>query len=223
MVEFSFGNNNTNYFPLLLIDEQEIFCMGVKALLEGTEFRVVNEFRSVRSVQDNLKVYRPKVLLIGVSYYRQREGLDKIYMIRRKYPRLPIIVALPTENPVYAQDMLACGATGYYYKSSASGKLLQILRDVCLGRGNHQKKMAMVYPDIGKLGKFSYEKKILTERESEVLLLIMQGIKNKEISRQMGVSVETVKEYVHNVLRKLHVKNRTQAAVLAIKIGFGTG
>ena len=202
---------------LLLIDEQEIFCLGVRSLLAGTEFSVISDFRHCENLSGTLALLNPDVVIVGLSYYRKESSLKIIEKLREMNKRLPIIVALPTENPSVIREAVLCGAVHYFLKNAPAFQLLQVLRDASRGKYEESPKLWTKVSRFHDLHKHRVEEDI-TEREQEVLHQVSLGFSNKDIAGVLGISAETVKEHVGNIIRKLKVDNRTQAAVLAVKM-----
>lgn len=205
-------------YSLLLIDEQEIFCLGVKVILAETEFAVTNDFRDGENISKTASFLNPDIILLGQFQYRKEVSLEMVRTLRRELPHLPVVVALPTENPADMQEAVTAGAANYFLKSAPAFQLPQILRDT-LESGNEETRKLEA-----RIARFSQSHppragEELTWREKSVLYFVSLGYSNKEIAGELTISVETVKEHLQNITRKLRVNNRTQAAVMAVKMG----
>lgn len=204
---------------LLLIDNQEIYCRGLRSALADSQFRVADEFRSYDDICAVVKSRKPGMVLLGMPSGGQAAFFQAIKSLRRQFSSLPIVAMLTSENPAELHRVLESGANHYFLKSVSTARLLQILHDVYHGRDEEiQNVWAKLtqhrHPEIGG--------DPLTWREMEVLRLMTLGLSNKKIASDLGISSETAKEHVQNIIRKLGVENRTQAAVLAVRKGWGT-
>ena len=192
--------------------------MGLKSFLPEKEFTVAGDFRRYDNLPEIIQAFHPEILLVGVSFYKKTISLEAIKAARQAYPELPIVAALATENPAVMREAVECGATHYFFKSASASEILRVLREVSEGR---QDKLGKFWTRISGFHPPYHERpeEELTWREREVLHLVSLGFSNQKIAESLGISMETAKEHVQNLIRKLRVENRTQAAVLAVRMG----
>jgi DNA-binding NarL/FixJ family response regulator len=145
------------------------------------------------------------------------DGLTALGRIKLEKPRLPVLILSAYDNPTYVARAVALGAHGYVLKSASREELVEAIRRAAKGETTWTRDElrrvtgALATPRLG-----SDVEVPLTERESEVLKQLANGLTNKEIAQALHISYETVKEHVQHILRKIGVTDRTQAAVWAV-------
>ena len=205
---------------ILITDDHAIVREGLRTLI-GTEpgMEVVGEaVDGVEAVQKacNLK---PDVILLDMVMPRMN-GLEAIHEIKRECPEARILVLTSFSEDEMVFPAIKAGAIGYLLKNTTPERLLQAIRDV------HQGKPSMS-PDIASKLMLELQRpsdlppteEPLTEREMDVLRLVAQGLTNQEIAESLVIGVGTVRTHVSNILAKLHLANRTQAALYALREG----
>ena len=205
---------------ILITDDHAIIREGLRTLI-GTEpgMQVVGEAEDgVEAVQKacNLK---PDVILLDMVMPRMN-GLEAIHEIKRECPEAHILVLTSFSEDEMVFPAIKAGAIGYLLKNTTPERLLQAIRDV------HQGKPSMS-PDIASKLMLELQRpsdlppteEPLTEREMDVLRLVAQGLTNQEIAESLVIGVGTVRTHVSNILAKLHLANRTQAALYALREG----
>jgi DNA-binding NarL/FixJ family response regulator len=146
------------------------------------------------------------------------DGLDALEKIRKERPDQRVVMLSTYDNPTYVARSVALGASDYVHKGSSKNELVAAINAAAHGQPATK---------AGELRRVHQAMNIrepsddvpLTQRELQVLRHIALGLSNKEIGRSLGISVETVKEHVQNILRKIAVSDRTQAAVWAVRKG----
>jgi len=202
---------------LLVVDEHEMVRAGLKSLTAGTEIKIVAEAAHGDAAIRLLQKHRPNVVLMDIRMPRG-DGLNALSRIKSGFPRAAVLIFSGFDNPSYVARAIALGAKGYVLKGTTRQELLEAIRAAARGeaiwsrqqlrRANGQPALPKVASDIDVS---------LTPRESEALRLLAAGRSNKEIAQLLQISEETVKEHVQNVLRKIGVADRTQAAVWAVR------
>jgi DNA-binding NarL/FixJ family response regulator len=148
------------------------------------------------------------------------DGLETLEKLRQKAPECKIIMLSTYDNPTYIARAVALGASDYVLKGSSRDDIIATIKACAAGESPSR---------TGELKKIATTMKVkqaiddddvpLTQRETQVLRHVALGLSNKEIGKSLEISVETVKEHVQNILRKLVVNDRTQAAVWAVRKG----
>jgi NarL family two-component system response regulator LiaR len=205
---------------VLVADDHAIVRKGICALL-ATEpgIEVVGEAQDGREAMFHAERLRPDVVLMDLVMPGV-DGLEAIRWITLHQPRTHILVltSFAGDDKVFAA--IRAGATGYLLKDSSPDELAQAVRQVCSGQASLHPTIArrllqeLAYPLDGGSG---IEQ--LTEREIEVLRLVATGQSNREISTRLGIGEATVRTHVSNVLAKLGLGSRTQAALFALRQG----
>jgi len=203
---------------VVVADDHEVVRKGLGRLLQGSDIDIVAEAADgEQAVKQTLK-HSPDVVLMDIRM--ATDGLMALEAIREKSPHTRVVMLSTYDNPTYVARAVALGANDYVLKGLSRDELIAAIRRVASGEGPpsesilHRIKRTMV-KRRDNLG----EDFPLTSRETQVLRHLALGLSNREIGRSLGISVETVKEHVQNILRKIDATDRTQAAVWAIKEG----
>jgi NarL family two-component system response regulator LiaR len=210
----------TESIRVLIADDHAVVREGLRTLI-GTEpgMEVVGEATDgVEAVQKACSL-RPDVVLLDMVMPRG-DGLEAIHQMKRGCPEARILVLTSFSHSDKVFPAIKAGALGYLLKNASPQALLRAIRDVDQG-------VPTMSPDIA--GKLMRElqctsdlpptEEPLTGREMDVLRLVAQGLTNQEIAETLIIGVGTVRTHVSNILAKLHLANRTQAALYALREG----
>jgi len=202
---------------LLIADDHEVVRAGLKALLQGTDIRVVAEAASGNAALKLAAKHRPDLVLLDVRM-PDGDGLNCLARIKLDSPDTPVVMFSTFDNPTYVARAVALGAAGYLTKTASRQEIIDALQTAAGGETIWSRDElrrvtgALAAPRSGAEADVP-----LTKRESEVLKQLAFGLTNKEIAQSLGISYETVKEHVQHILRKIGVSDRTQAAVWAVR------
>jgi DNA-binding NarL/FixJ family response regulator len=198
---------------VLVVDDHPLFRAGVVAML-GTHsaVAVVGEAGSGAEAIEAFRVLRPDVVLVDLML-PDMQGDRVIAAIRTIDPAARIIVLTTYPGDGSARRALAAGAQGYLLKTSLSEDLVSTVLGVHAGEYRISAEVAQRLSD-------HRGDETLTERELEVLRGVAAGLENKQIARRLGLSADTVKEYLSNAMAKLHASNRAHALAIALARGF---
>lgn len=204
---------------VLIADDHEVIRRGVEVLLESSHFRVVASAATVAQLVRLARKHKPDVLLLDVRL-GDEDGLDTIRRVRSAATKTRIVVFSAFDNPTYVARAVAAGANDYLLKTADRDTLLAALDNaVADGPPTRTGMLRSVAASMTKRDVPGDANVPLTPRELQTLRLIAMGLSNREIADTMGISVETVKEHVQNMLRKTSLHDRTQAAVWALRNG----
>jgi DNA-binding NarL/FixJ family response regulator len=207
---------------VLVADDHRLFRQGLIALLNTREdlVTIVGEATNGREAVDRTLMLRPDVVLMDI-YMPHLDGLQAAREILRSMPRISIIMLTSSEQEEHLLEAIRLGACGYLLKTLDAGELFELLHCVSSGEAALTRAMAtQILHGVHRNFSNSHSNHFtLTEREMDVLYLIASGKTNPEISEGLCISVNTVKIHLHNILTKLQVENRTQAATYAIQAG----
>ena len=195
---------------VLVVDDHAILRDGIRSLLESQEdILVVGEAENGLEVIEFLKSGLPDIVLMDISM-PQMNGLEATRYIHEHYPQLKVLILTQHDNYEYIAPALQAGAAGYVLKRSGRRELLHALRQVheqgafLPGRITREVLSARSGAD------YRQEENHLTERERQVLQLIVDGKSNKEIASTLGISPKTVSVHRTNVMTKLEVQTTVE-------------
>jgi len=209
---------------ILLVDDQPLFREGLRTLLSvQPDLKVVGEAGDGEEAIKLCRTLKPAVVLMDL----QMPVLDGVEATRRLHHEQPdsrVIVLTTFDDDEMVFDGLRAGALGYLLKDAPSEKLAEAIRAAARGESFLQPSIAAkVVAEFARLAtKRSPTQALiepLSDREQEILALIATGATNREIGNQLFLAEGTVKNHVTNVLGKLGVRDRTQAALKAIEMG----
>jgi len=206
---------------LVIIDDHPIFREGVASIL-GSEpdIEIVGQGTSADDAIRLTRDFLPDVLLLDINM--PGGGLQAAQVISISYPVVKIIILTGSDDKDVVVSALKAGAQAYVLKGVAARELNGILHMVYEGEGYVSPSLAAhLLSEITSPHRQQPAVKDnfddLTEREMQILQLIAVGTSNKEIGQKLFLTEKTIKHYVTNILQKLHVRNRVQAALLAME------
>ena len=188
---------------------------------------VVGEARDGYEAVQLVKAFLPQVVVIDACMPGM-DGLEATRKIKREFPRTSVLVLTAAQDPSYLSEALKAGAAGYVQKGATTEETIGAVRKVLEGESSLDQELAtqllkrlMEDPEPEPNGVPNKESPsgLLSTREREVLGLVARGYANQQIARKLLISVSTVKKHVRNVICKLGVSDRTQAAVRAVELG----
>ena len=197
---------------ILVVDDHPLLRSGIDALVSGQpDMKVVAEGANGREAIQQFRAHHPDITLMDLQM-PDMSGLDAIMAIRGEFPDARIIVLTTYGGDAQALRALQAGARAYLLKNSVHKELLDTIRSV------HAGKKAMSAEVSYELAEHATDD-TLTPAEIEVLRLIAEGNANKQIADQLGITEDTVKGRVKNILSKLGASDRTHAAMIGLKRG----
>lgn len=216
--------NNSESIRVLIADDHHVVRGGLRALLE-TEEDIVVIGEASDGVEAVLKTrsLNPDVILLDLVMPR-KNGIEAIQDIKHENPeaRILVLTSFSDDDKVFAA--IKAGALGYLLKDSSTQELIQAIRDVYNGESSlHPAIARKLIRELNRpASNLPQTDEPLTEREVEVLVYVARGYSNQEIADALIISERTVRTHVSNILSKLHLANRTQAALYALKEGLAT-
>jgi NarL family two-component system response regulator LiaR len=208
---------------ILIADDHELVRQGFMALLAvkpGVE--VVGEAADGIEAVALARLLLPDIILLDLIMPR-KDGIEATREIKSENPeaRILIITSFAEDENVYRA--VKAGALGYLLKDSSPKALMRAIHDVYEGRLSLHPDIAMkLMEELNRPSDAPPTEDPLTEREVEVLKLVAKGLSNQEIAEKLVVSERTVGAHVSNILGKLHLANRTQAALYALREGLAS-
>jgi DNA-binding NarL/FixJ family response regulator len=207
---------------VLIADDHKLFRQGLIGLMK-TRDDLVDVIGEAETGEDAIRLaeeLHPDVILMDI-YMPQMDGLQAAKEIHTRFPQIAIVMLTSSERDGHLYEAVQVGVSGYLLKSLDASELFDLLSGVVNG------ETAMTRAMAGKLLKAVANRMVdeergeqsLTERELFVLRLVASGASNMEIAQKLSISVNTVKSHLKNILEKLQLENRTQAATYALKHG----
>ncbi len=216
----------TNPTPvrILVVDDHSLFRKGLKSLLDGEPgLKVVAEATNGREAIEKTRHHEPDIILMDLSM-PEMNGLEATRRIKEEMPNARIVILTVEEKDENLFEAVKSGAQGYLLKKIEPQALFDTIRGVLRGEASISRVMASKLME-----EFSRQASVsplpearamaLTGREKEILILVSQGKSNKEIATTISVAENTVKNHLKNILEKLHLENRVQAATYALRKG----
>lgn len=201
---------------ILIVDDHAVVRQGLRMFLSlDDSFEVVGEATNGEEAVEMTYRLQPDVVLMDLLMPKMN-GIEAIAIIRQEMPQTEVIALTSVLEDASVVGAIQAGAIGYLLKDTDAQELVRAIKAASDGQVQlSPQAAARLMREIR--APQSPEK--LTERETEVLRLVAQGLANKEIARELGIGEKTVKTHVSNILSKLDVVSRTQAALYAAKIG----
>ena len=204
---------------VVVADDHEVVRSGLERLLAGSEINIVGQATNGKEAVEEAVKHKPDVVLLDIRM-PDGDGLTALDEIHRELPDTRVVMLSTYDNPTYIARSVALGASDYVLKGSSRKEIIGAIRGAALGQSPSKTgALAAVAGTMSKRIALGDEEVPLTNRETQVLRHVALGLSNKEIGRSLGISIETVKEHVQNILRKIGVSDRTQAAVWAVRRG----
>lgn len=197
---------------VLLVDDQDLIRRGLRALLKPVEaIEVVGEANNGEFALAEIELHQPDVVLMDIRM-PVMDGVAATAEIAQHFPEVKVLILTTFDDDEYVSKAIQNGASGYLLKDTPVEELTQTILAVQrgylqLGPGLAQKLQVKSRPEEPE----GWSE--LTEREREIAKLISQGLNNREIGEQLFISEKTVKNHITQVLGRLDVRDRTQAAL----------
>ena len=210
----------TETIRILIAEDHTVVRGGLVALLEDVDgIEVAAEAADGVEAVLKTRSVKPDVILMDLMMPRMT-GIEAIEEIKRENPsaRILVLTSYSDDDKVFAA--IKAGALGYLLKETSTQDLLHAIRDVYQGESSlHPAIARKLIRELNRPSTLPPSAEPLTEREAEVLVLVARGLANQDIANQLVISERTVRTHVSNILSKLHLANRTQAALYALKEG----
>jgi DNA-binding NarL/FixJ family response regulator len=205
---------------VLVADDHEVVRTGLVSLLAGSDVKIVAEASNGAEAFEMALKHKPDVALLDIRM-PESDGLEALDKIHRELPNTRVVMLSTYDNPTYVARAVALGACDYVLKGASRQELISTITAAAEGKApSNRGELHRVAGAMSKtVAPGSNDDVPLTNRETQVLRHVALGLSNKEIGRSLTISIETVKEHVQNILRKIAVSDRTQAAVWAVRKG----
>ncbi len=209
---------------VMLVDDHDLFRTGLRNLLEEQGVHIVAEAPDGNMALQLVRELAPDVVVMDLNMPGMN-GIEATREITRLAPLTRVLVLTISDQDSDVMDAILAGACGYLMKDASIQDLMQGIRAAAVGESlisphiatKVLQRIRATSVEAGGAGGVSRPE--LSERETEVLRLIANGTDNAEIARQLHISPKTVKNHISNILMKLQIENRIQAAVYAVRSG----
>lgn len=206
---------------VLVVDDHEVVRQGLSSAFVGSAIQIVGEADDAAEATKLARKLKPDVVLLDVRI-GPHDGLDAIKAIRAACAGARIVMFSAFDSPTYIARAVSAGAHDYLLKTASRQEILEAVSHAAAG--TPPSRLGEFRRMVGAMANRTVPDNIdvpLTPRETQTLRLVAMGLSNQEIADSLEISIETVKEHVQNMLRKLSLSDRTQAAVWAIRHGIG--
>ncbi|KAB2906158.1 MAG: response regulator transcription factor [Anaerolineae bacterium] len=206
---------------IVLVDDHAVVRAGLKALLENEgDFVVVGEAENGTDAIRQAKTHTPDVVVMDIRLPGGMSGIEACEQIMKELPQTKVIMLTSYAEDELVREAVRAGAVGYVLKRVGNKKLIEDIRAVSQGEAVVDPAMTKVLLDDVRQAAEVKEASVfseLTPQEMRILALMVEGQTNREIAQKLYLGEGTVRNYVGNILSKLGVSNRAEAAVLAVK------
>jgi two-component system nitrate/nitrite response regulator NarL len=208
---------------ILIVDDHTLFRSGIKALLQRQDdFEVVGEAGDGLEGLKRAKTLQPDVVLLDL-HMPGISGREAVKLLAEEVPACNVLLLTVSEDAEDLIETIRAGARGYLLKNIETDFLLNAIRSAARGESVVSPQMTgklMMGVRMGKEGVAQEDdKEKLSPREKDIIALLAKGVSNKEMANTLNVAESTVKIHVQNILKKLHLTSRVQAAVYAVEHG----
>jgi DNA-binding NarL/FixJ family response regulator len=208
---------------IVLAEDHTILREGLRALLSADpSFEIIGEAQNGREAVRCVEKLEPDLLLMDLSMPRM-SGMDAIREIKKRYPEIKIIALTVHKTEEYLLTTLKAGADGYVLKDATHEELVMAIKSVMGGKSylspGVSEKVIEGYLDGRESNRTASPWETLSQREREVLKLIAEGFKNKEIAEDLCISLKTVEKHRANLMKKLDLHNAAGLTVYAVQKG----
>jgi DNA-binding NarL/FixJ family response regulator len=202
---------------ILVADDHPLFRDGIVSLLEAAGYDVVGQAGDGAAAVEAALRLRPDLVLMDVTMPGVA-GLDALRRLRAAWPEARVVMLTASDEDSDLFAAVEAGACGYLLKSLGSDEFLDMLAGVEQGEAAMTRQTTnRLLLGLARRSEPAAAAVPLTAREAELLGLLASGLSNKAIAKKMSLSENTVKYHLKNILQKLHVHNRTEAAAYAIR------
>jgi two-component system nitrate/nitrite response regulator NarP len=199
---------------VLIADDHPFILAGLESILRDTHYQVVGTVSRGDAALDALPKLRPDILILDVNM-PGRSGIEVLRTLRGRGDNRAVILLTASLDDKLILEALSLGVQGLLLKEGAQSRLLECLEAVGNGGRWIEQSLLQRALDLSMKGGGGTPFDVLTEREKAIAALVAQGLRNREVAAELGMTEGTVKVYLHRIYEKLRVGSRTELALLA--------
>lgn len=216
---------------VLLVEDHKMLRLGLSLVFENTDgIDLIGEADNGKTGVEMALKLTPDVVLMDIGL-PEMDGIQATSLIKKSNPNIKVLIFTSREADDDVFDSLSAGADGYIMKGANEDQMISAIKAVAEGTAwldpaiarlvlsNVRRQNAVQITGVQPANNIAKNTYGLTERELEVLALIVEGLNNSEIAKKLVITLSTAKAHVHSILQKLYVTNRTQATIQAVKEG----
>jgi len=205
---------------LVIAHPKELIRSGLRSMLAQSNIKIVGEATNAANTLSLVKKNRPAVLLMDTAIPGESDPFALLGKISKGAPTTKWVMLSAVDNPTHMARAQVAGVLAFLLESVTKAHLVEAVQHAAAGKpATVASAFARIAASLEDGNRTVRSETKLTPREAQVLSHIAYGLSNQEIAQSLEISIETVKEHVQNILRKLAVKDRTQAAVWAVRDG----
>ncbi|MBS1752318.1 MAG: response regulator transcription factor [Bacteroidetes bacterium] len=202
---------------ILLYDDSDQFRDVISLLLDQTEgFEVVGKFNNCETAETDIELLKPQVILMDIDM-PGTTGIDGVRIIRQKNDKVKIIMLTVFDNNKHIYDAIRFGANGYILKKSTAGEIISAIKDVFNGGAPMNSSIATQVLQMFASMSPGNQNYRLSEKEKEVLKLLVEGNSYKMVAADLKISIDTVRTHIRSIYEKLQVNSKSAAVAKALK------
>ena len=203
---------------VVLFEDNPQLREGLAMLIGGTDgYKVLAAFKDCSNLVEDLKTHQPDVVLMDIDMPGMN-GIDALKVIRQHYPDIKVLMLTVFDDNKNIFEALKSGANGYILKKTQPAKLLEYINDAFNGGAPMTASVAtQVLTMFSKLESYSSTDYNLSDREKQVLQLLVNGYSYKMIAAEMFIAIDTVRSHIKKIYEKLHVNSKSEAVATAFR------
>lgn len=216
MAERQTKMHSSDRIKILLADDHPILRKTLSNYLsQEAKLQVVGEEGDTNGLIEAVRLSRPDILLLDVTMPGP-DVVDVVKVLKNQFPNMQVIILSATKRSDQVEDLLKVGVSGYVLKEDSPSELLEAIDAVVAGDEWFSPQITRVL--VNAVRRLEVEARVdLTEREKDVLRLMVTGVNNDEIGAQLVISTNTVRNHVRSIFHKLGVNTRVEAVVYALE------